>query len=117
LRFSHFSRNLYWRGASEKCGARESLAEGCRDRRSGSLARAVKRDAPAVNHWVILTRECENSKGRNAGCGGNPGGCTRYPRHQLPKRRKAMPGGKSPNPCRTAGFAHAFRIFSARQTR
>jgi len=44
-------------------------------------------------------------------------GCTRYPRHELAKRRMAVPGAKSPNPCRTAGFAHAFRIFSARQTR
>ena len=50
---------------------------------------------PAVNHWVILTRECENSKGENAGCGRNPDGCARYPSHQFPKRRKAMPGGKS----------------------
>jgi len=69
--------------------------------------RAVKRDAPAVNHWVILTRECENSKGENAGCGRNPDGCARYPRHQLPKRRMAVPGAKSPNPCRTVGFAHS----------
>jgi hypothetical protein len=37
------------------------------------------RSETPVNHWVILTRECESSEPESVACGRNPHGCVRYP--------------------------------------
>jgi hypothetical protein len=41
----------------------------------------------AVNHWVVLTGECESSIPENAASGRNPDGCTRCPDRRFPKQR------------------------------
>lgn len=55
----------------------------------------------AVNHWVVLTRECESSKAENAGCGCNPDGCARRPKRHFPKQRMAERRQKLPDPYKT----------------
>src|ERR1039458_1078991 len=69
------------------------------DRRRSPLP-SLPKEVGAVNHRVLLTRECESSKAENAGCGRNPDGCTRRPKHQFPKRRMAERRQKLPTPCK-----------------
>ena len=49
------------------------------------------KNARPVNHWVVLTRECENSKSENVGCGRNPDGCARHPKSRNSNRRMVRP--------------------------
>ena len=51
------------------------------------------RHGRAVNHWAVLTRECESSMPENAGSGRNPHRCARCPDRQFPKQRISAPRG------------------------
>jgi hypothetical protein len=44
-----------------------------------STVSLARRPQHPVNQLPLLTRECENPEGENAGCGRNPDGCARHP--------------------------------------
>jgi hypothetical protein len=56
-----------------------------------------------VNHWVILTRECESSEPESPAGGRNPDGCTRHPRRRFQNREQTGPPKTSPTARRTIG--------------
>src|ERR1017187_506774 len=51
-----------------------------------ALNGALRPTARPVNHWVVLTRECESSESETPASGRNPDGCTRYPESRFQNR-------------------------------
>src|ERR1017187_851253 len=71
----------------------------------------------AVNHWVMLTRECESSTPENAGCGRNPDRCTRCPDGHFPEQRIRLARGIALRPWINWVSAPTCIVFSRRQSR
>jgi hypothetical protein len=61
--------------------------------------------AHPVNQLPMLTRECENSEGENAGCDRNADGCARYPWSPIPNQRMAPTPAKTRSRCERVAFA------------